>query len=364
MVDSRLVAPSFDSVTSLPPLPFPVYFITKDTAKWRDLLEDPVLPNHLEPVIARSTSGNDIWAVQTYIQLKRRGLDVRLSSEFIPNEVCVAPYHYLRIKDFAYHSYVVASRLDSARPEICEFQTVLNQQCVYTERDCFIPQWPLPGILSRNPARGSTVEIIDFKGDVRYNLAEPFRAPQFVEQLSKLGVRFVHSSSDPSQMFVDYTDYRESDLFIAVRNATFSDLKVKPACKLINAWFGGCPSLLGPEPAYQELRKSELDFIEVRSPEQALEAIKRLKQDPDLYASMVENGYRRALEFTADCIAKQWREFLSGPVAEDYLKWKSQSRVTRALVRPVRYAKRLLAHRNAAKRYLYERDHGERLFPT
>jgi len=363
MVDLRLIPPILDVVTPLEPLPFPVYFITKDTIKWSDLLSNPDLPDNLEEVIARSTSGNDIWAVQTYLQLKQRGLDVRLSAHFVTNEICVAPYHYLRIKDLGFHSYVIASRLDSARPEICERQTVLNMHCVQTDRDHFIPQWPLPGIKPRDPLRGSKLEILDFKGDVRYNLAEPFRTPEFSSQLANLGVRFVHSSTNPTKMFVDYTNYRASDLFIAIRNATFSDLGVKPACKLINAWFGGCPAILGPEPAYQELRKSEIDFIEVRSPEQALEAIKRLKENPDLYLSMVENGYHRALEFTADSIARQWREFLSGPVADDYLKWKSKNAFTRTVGRPMQYAMRILAHRKAAKQYLYQRDNGERLFP-
>jgi hypothetical protein len=363
MIDPSLVAPVLDTVTPLSPIPFPVYFITKDTIKWGDLLGSPHLPVNLEEVIARSTSGNDIWAVQTYIQLKRRGLDVHLSSHYVPNAICVAPYHYLRIKDFHYHSYVVASRLDSARPEICERQTVLNRHCIQTDRDHFIPQWPLPGIKPRDPSRGSNLEVVDFKGDVRYNLAEPFRTPEFSHKLSELGLHFVQSSSDPAKMFVDYTDYRASDLFIAVRNATFNDLGVKPACKLINAWFGGCPAILGPEPAYQELRESELDYIEVRSPEQAIDAIRRLKLDPSLYVAMVRNGYRRALEFTADAIAKQWQEYLSGPVAEDYLKWKSKGVFNRRVGRPLKYAMKIVAHRKAAKHYLYQRDNGERLFP-
>lgn len=38
--------------------------------------------------------------------------------------------------------------------------------------------------------------------------------------------------------------------------------------------FAGCPALLGPEPAYQFLWKSELDYIEIRSPNDVISAIR------------------------------------------------------------------------------------------
>jgi len=42
----------------------------------------------------------------------------------------------------------------------------------------------------------------------------------------------------------------------------------------------GCPALLGPEAGYREQRRSELDYLEVCTMEDALAALKRLKNDP------------------------------------------------------------------------------------
>ena len=71
-------------------------------------------------------------------------------------------------------------------------------------------------------------------------------------------------------------------------------LETKPASKLVNAWAAGVPAMLGPEPAYRELRSSPLDFLETPAAEAVLDAIDRLRGEPGLYAAMAENGLRRA----------------------------------------------------------------------
>jgi hypothetical protein len=97
MINASIYTLSDHEVTQLSPLPYPVYFITKDVEKWGDLLDKDYLPDDLESVFSRSSTGNDIWSVQTYIQLKRRGLNVHLTSQFVPGQICVAPYHYIAI---------------------------------------------------------------------------------------------------------------------------------------------------------------------------------------------------------------------------------------------------------------------------
>jgi hypothetical protein len=84
----------------------------------------------------------------------------------------------------------------------------------------------------------------------------------------------------------------------------------KPATKLYNAWLAGVPAILGPEQAYRELRRSDLDYLEVKNVPEALAAVDRLIREPALYAAMVENGKRRAEEFTIDAIRKRWVDLL------------------------------------------------------
>lgn len=341
-------------------LPHPVYFVCKNKEKWQDVMGCDSLPP-VEPLYQRCVDTADIWSPQTYIDLKRRGLNVYLVPDYIPGKICVTTYDQLLIRDVPFNSYVVACRHDRARPEICEQRIVINELCVVDETDHFVPHWPQPNLKSRERSRGSKVENLVFKGFER-NLARPFKEPTFTKQLSDLGINLVLSSDDPERQFDDWADYTQADAVLAVRNITEYDLTLKPALKLINAWFAGCPAILGPEPAYQAIRRSELDYIEARNPEEVIVALKRLKENPSLHNAMIENGFERSKEFTTDRVAQIWRDILAGPIAEGYEKWLQQSPLHKLIGRPVQYIQRAIKHKNERKSYFYQIHHGPRLF--
>ena len=139
----------------------------------------------------------------------------------------------------------------------------------------------------------------------------------------------------------------------------FPWIVTKPASKLINAWHAGTPALLGPKPAFQALRQSELDYIEVRSPDKVIRAVERLKRDAELYRAMVENGWARGREFTTDAIAARWREVLADPLARGFDRWRRAPAITR-LYRPALFAVRAIAHAIEVRRHRCSRDHGLR----
>jgi hypothetical protein len=93
--------------------------------------------------------------------------------------------------------------------------------------------------------------------------------------------------------------------------------------------------------AYRELRRSELDYLEVGSLEEAKAAVLRLLERPDLYQSMVENGRRRGAEFTAEATLSRWTSLLHRKIP-DLVSCRSHWR----LPLPVRAAGRVL-HRVA-----------------
>jgi hypothetical protein len=342
-------------------LPHPIYFVTSNSERWQDLLAQQSLPVDLESLYERCASGEDIWSTQLYIYLKHQGLNVHLVERPVPGKICVVPYHFLAAKHLPFRSYIVAIQTDSARPEICEQRVTLNELGVLDKNDYAVPHLPHPLLQPRDRLRGTQLENLDFKGGI-CNIAKPFLEPNFVQQLAALGIQFRFSSEDPKYKMREWGDYRQTDVVIAVRNATFADLRVKPAIKLINAWLAGCPAILGPEPAYQMLRRSELDFIEVRSPKDAIAALKRLKEDPGLYTAMVENGLERAKEFTTEHQLRDWHHLLSGKIAQGYEQWLQQSILQKLMGRPIQFIQRILEHKRQVKRYLYLRDHGNRLF--
>ena len=119
---------------------------------------------------------------------------------------------------------------------------------------------------------------------------------------------FAGRETDPQA--IDWPDFREADLILAVRPGGRHRATNKPASKLVNAWLAGVPALLGPEVAYRDLRRSELDYFEVASVGEALAAVDRLLGDPDLYSAMVENGRARSVDFTAEAIVPRWGKLL------------------------------------------------------
>jgi hypothetical protein len=346
---------------SLEPLPYPVYFVCPNPKKWQDLLDCPTLPQDISPLLTRCEDVADIWSVQAYLLLKQRGLDVRLVQNFIPDQICLSPFDHLSPGKLAFNSYVVACRHDRARPEICEQRIVINELNVIDQTDLYVPHWTQPNLLPRDRQRGARVESLVFKG-IERNLAFPFKAPEFKQQLQDLGINFVVTPDDPALQFADWVDYRQADVAFAVRNNTEYDLSLKPALKLLNAWVAGCPAILGPEPAYQTLRQSELDYIEVRTVAEVIEALQRLKADPTLYEAMVENGLKRAQAFTDDRIAQIWRDHLAGSIATGYERWQRQPRLFKVFGRPVQHLVRTLRHKRNIKDYWTQIFQGARLF--
>lgn len=108
----------------------------------------------------------------------------------------------------------------------------------------------------------------------------------------------------------EWHDYQHVDAVLAIRDCPPVVLATKPASKLINAWKAGVPALLGPEPAYRELRTSPLDFLEAASAEAVLDSIDRLQQESGLYRRMTEHGAKRAQAFDVNMLTQKWISLL------------------------------------------------------
>ncbi|MBD1848723.1 glycosyltransferase [Leptolyngbya sp. ST-U4] len=340
------------------PLPYPVYFVTKDP-KWLPLINNPDLAFD-DSFYELCVTGHDMWSAQAYLDLKRRGFDVHLVSEPVPGKICIIPYYYLQPKDWLFKSYVIGCRYDTPHPQLCNHRIVINPLQVRDQTHHYLPHRPQPNLRPRDALRGITLKNLVFKGH-SYNLAEPFRTPEFLSALEAMGITLRMSTENLDSSFADWANYTEADAVIAVRNNTVYDISLKPALKLINAWFAGCPAILGPEPGYQQIRRSELDYFEVRTPEEAIAALQRLQQDPELYLAMVENGFKRAQEYTLDRVILEWHHFLTGPIAQGYEQWLRRSAIEKQFGRPLRYAGQIVRQKLAEKEYKHKIHHGPRI---
>lgn len=331
--------------TRLPPLPTPVWFVIRDP-RWAALVERGAAPA-VDEIADELRMPADCWVVQTWIQLRRRDCDVRLTRELQPRAISVLTNIEVTRRDVRPDCYLVVCRHDLGRPGICHRRIVQNELNVWDSTDHLVPHWPQPGLLPRNPGRGTRVERLVFKGGPN-NLDPAFRSDAFRDALVAEGVSLdIGLESRPDDAPVEWCDYREADLVLAVRNLTHYDASNKPASKLVNAWLAGVPALLGPEPAFRALYVDERDFVEVRRPDDVLRAVRRLRAEPERYRAMIERGFARGRDFTADAVARRWWEVLAGPVADDFRSWSARSLVERSQ----RWTRRVIDHRRAAREF-------------
>lgn len=264
-----------------------------------------------------------IWIVQTYLRLRAAGYPVRLA-QTLPREGVVVVENASRkalVREFgpSNHALIVAIRADH-RPQLYADLEVIQNDYFADERRVFVPHWPQPGILPRDSARGTQVRNLSFKGHAGC-LHVDFQGERWSSFLREEeldwcmdGVAWHGNWSKYDDC--EWPDYRQVDIAISVRE-NWDDLYLgKPSSKLINAWHAGVPAIVGPDYAFEAERRSDLDFLQVHSLEEAMSAVRRLKTDPALYSAMVANGLKRAEERTAERVTAVWADLLFRVCAE------------------------------------------------
>jgi hypothetical protein len=275
---------------------------------------------HLDPDRdwRRFQQGEGAWILQTYLRLARERLPVELSWK--PPEEGIVVFHAKEGRRLRWrlretrNLILVGVRGDNREPLMADFEIVQNGRFANGRKRFFIPHWPQPGLLPRDRGRGARIERIAYKG-FDANLHPDFRKPEWADFLAGHGIQWVTDSvrfagADTEAEALAWPDFRNVDLILAVRPRERKMRTSKPATKLVNAWLAGVPALLGPEYQFREIRRSDLDYIEVTSAREAQVAVRRLLADPDLYLEMVENGRARGTEYSVEAILPQWVELL------------------------------------------------------
>ena len=337
-------------------LTHPVHFSCPSEAVWPELLTNA--PSRIDGERLSRISGGMLssWIIRTCYELRLRGAEVSIGPGFRRGAINVASVRDLGRRSRDPLAFVVIPRGDAHDPALADFTVEQNRQRPATPHRASMTHWPQPGLRPRDAARGARINTVSYKGRV-LNLDAGFRAQAFRDALAAEDIGFEIDAFEGLRGQHDWNDYRTADAVLAVRNLTLADAACKPASKLINAWGGDLPALLGPEPAYRELRQSPLDFIEVRTPVQAIAALRGLKAEPNRYLAMIDAGRKRRVEVSEDRIAAQWVALLNGPIAAAFLRWQRRSRSETLL----RHALRCVREPLNKRRYLAAIQAGPRL---
>ena len=291
------------------------------------------------------------WTLQTYLRLSSAGHPVRLSDRLPDDGIVVFMAFHHRIVQRRLGSsraILVSIRGDKKETFLADFEIVQNGRFADGRRRFFVPYWPQPGLMPRGRGRGARIGTVSFKGFAR-NLHPYFLSGDWQDWLRRESLEWIDATRPPGvepdlPVDVDWHDYRSTDVVVGYRRPDAPDAArlytSKPAAKLYNCWHAGAPAILGPEHAYREQRRSELDYIEIERPEHAKEAILRLRSDPSLYLAMVENGLERAADFSRTAVTDRWAEVLFDRIPREVSS--RRFRATRAAPMAIRKAAKRL----------------------
>ncbi len=253
------------------------------------------------------------WCLQTFLILKEKtGLNLTCTNKF--REDCINIVHsdtLLKLQGTS-ANFIVSVRGDYPKRIWAHYHIVQNKN-QESSNASFVPFWLTPGLKKRNAGR-TTVKRVAYAGQTfNGNLAGS--EDTWKELFEKHGVEFVTMAKDA------WHDLSEIDVLLGIRNFDSRPHNTKPPSKLINAWHAQIPFIGGYDSAFTQVGIPGKDFIRVKTPKEALEALLSLKTNPKLYQDLVQEGNKKAVLFTTDTIAKTWYDILSGPVYERYKKW-------------------------------------------
>lgn len=278
------------------------------------------------------------WTIQTYLYLRASGFACELSAS-LPDEGIVVT-----------HSDFLPSHIRPlARRFVVEIKPDRSLQCIFANfvivqnrrdpihnwaghlliRSAFVRYWPQPNLIPRNSNRGTRFENIGYMGNPEQFLQD---VDALSSEVKKLGLNW---RMMPREKWHDYSDV---DAVVAVRPnystrlpeknlSAFFSPKRKPASKLCNAWLAGVPAILSPDFAFQDIRTSDLDYLEASSIPEIVNRLRQLMASPFLRVAMADNGRKRADEFRPEKIVESWTRIFHEKIIPQYCLW------TRSVIR-------------------------------
>ena len=288
------------------------FVISNKARRWPDI--ERLDESHIRSHPHRFVGGRNSWIAQTYVRLRptleARGWRARVTDRFHPGSISIVHRDDAnQYQSAAAESFLVVVRADRPPVRACDVAIVQNALAP-SGKERFLPLWPQPGLHGRDPRRGTGIQRLAYHGRTG-SAPSWFSDRAFIADLRRRGVEFEVKTSG-------WEDYQFVDLAIAVRDDVPVRLRSKPATKLYNAWLAGVPMLASPEPAYKELRRSPIDFLEVHDPRAVLEAIDLLRANPGLYSAMITNGRARGREFDVDAVRERWLALLEREILPAY----------------------------------------------
>lgn len=275
------------------------------------------------PRIEYSTCHN--WIYQTWNFLKESGFPCKLSTQLCNSGITIALGLTLdasfrtgaRLPKDVFFVDVAADKLPHPAAHLHLVQNKIHAKLL--PNSLFVPHWPQPHLIPRNPARGNRFENICFFGHAG-NIAPELSSTAWRQRLQReLGLSFYIQGNR------GWHDYREVDAVLAIRNFSRARYFHKPATKLYNAWHAGVPFIGGRDSAYATDGHSGKDYLLATSPEEVFQHLKQLKEDENFRTSLIQKGFQSGASFTREATLIRWKKLLQETLPTLADQWQQTS---------------------------------------
>ena len=275
-------------------------------------------------------TGQQIWIFQTYCLLRQHYPDVSLGNK--PRPGCINILHSgnfggtNRITDY----YILSLRADYSSLLWSNYEIVQNKLQL-RRKTSYITHWLQPGIKKRSN-NSLTIKNVAYFGNPDQNVLSDY---PLESDLNRLGINYIRKDRS------NWNDYSDVDLVLAIRgfgnDTMFSN---KPPSKLINAWWAEVPLIASNDSAYSQIAVSDEDYIAVHSYEEMMQKIKSLKNNPDYYSRIINNGIRKREHYSRENIMNEWIEVLENEVFPDFREWAKKGNLNKKIDKSSRWIAR------------------------
>jgi hypothetical protein len=259
------------------------------------------------------------WCVLSYLYLRDdHRIDVRISNRIDVGAINIV--HTVQLESIGRppNAFVVAVRADFRRRPWAHYHIVQNLAQLTGDTSC-IYVWPQPGLFPRDATRKG-VKTLGYVGQT-YD-PRRWRVGNLAWTVDEWKALFAGDNLEFRVPDIsNWHDLRKLDVLIAIRSFDGSPYNGKPPSKLVNAWLAGIPFIGGADSAYTQIGIDGVNYIQACTPDAVVAAVRRLRGDPKLYRSLVEDGARTVRSYTVDATRERWIQVIDGPIRERYRRW-------------------------------------------
>ena len=305
-----------------------VYFYTTDIDSWNDLESSGDLMSQ--------TRGLQCWIHMTTYYLRKYSKIIEpIVVNQVPEEGIIVFHkgYFPKLYKPGRNQFFVCIQADYGRHRYAQmhlvqnplqlqgfnggFQSAIDPVFSFTKRQ-FLPLWPQPSIIERNPDRKYAVEHVGFFGNPQEFLSDEIGKFETFLKGNGLNIRY---KFDPA----DWADYSTTDIALAIRS--FSNLPYynKPVSKLVNAVLAGSLIVAGDESSSRFFKKRYFPEMHlVATLDDTQRAIKQLLDDPVSAFEKVSNCRARLEEFSIENLTYSWEQLLLEAEGK-FKKWKKMN---------------------------------------